>query len=268
MTAAGAHHIVLMIILSYRMWTFSLPSLTNEAYFWNIRQHQFSFYVFTRSDRKTFWWCWMNEEKRCHKTKTKTLQVDIPWNIRSSLTMPSLIQADPWLRYKKKKVVFSTKLRSKILVERNNQDYVLVMAPIKDTEGENNNLDRLIQNLLRLSHPNLIAVGTNKSNLLYFRHLGNRSHTTSSFFPAESAGFGGLPVERQMLLDHGGLDEGGAPWFRRLMHGRKGDRKDRIQTLFRYPYHGEFIPFQRYWLCWRAPTLNNSTFGFLTTHQV
>ena len=48
-------------------------------------------------------------------------------------------------------------------------------------------------------------------------------------------------MERQMLLDYAGLDKGSLSRSRRLLHGRKRDCKDRTQTLFRYPQHGELL---------------------------
>ena len=71
--------------------------------------------------------------------------------------MPPFIKADPFGRYKKKKSIFKTELRAKIVVTRNGQQYVLVMSPL-EIDGVPNDVENYVSNLLKLTHPNLIGV--------------------------------------------------------------------------------------------------------------
>ena len=81
----------------------------------------------------------------------------IPLTKDTASSMPSFILEDPFKRYTKVKTILHTSLRAKIVVERNGRHYVLVMAPL-EIDGVANGIERVVQNILRLSHPNLVTV--------------------------------------------------------------------------------------------------------------
>lgn len=76
--------------------------------------------------------------------------------------MPEFIAHNPYSRYKVIKVVFQTTLRAKCVVTRRGtsekQTYVMVIAPLKDKQGNPNGVKSTVSDLLEMDHPNLIFV--------------------------------------------------------------------------------------------------------------
>mmetsp|Transcript_36325 Transcript_36325/g.51375 ORF Transcript_36325/g.51375 Transcript_36325/m.51375 type:complete len:429 (-) Transcript_36325:477-1763(-) len=74
--------------------------------------------------------------------------------------MPKLIEANPYERYKARRVILQTPLRAKVVVERRDaraHRYIMVIAPTS-INGKHNKVIEGIEKLMSLSHPNLASV--------------------------------------------------------------------------------------------------------------
>lgn len=138
--------------------------------------------------------------------------------------MPKLIKANPYDRYKVRRVVLQTPLRAKVIVERRDlraHRYIMVIAPTV-LNGKENQVVEGVEKIMAISHPNLASV----RNLLYKIVIFETLTNTPSSSNTTTTGLRRLPLGRILLLVNGQLvrRQQTGPRFRQHGGRRKGPR--------------------------------------------